>query len=251
MYERFLDRAKKVMQTANQEAQRFNHEYIGTEHILLGLAKDEDCVAMKVLKRLGISAKVLRREVEKLVQSGSEMITMGRLPQTPRAKKVIEYAMEEARNLNHNYVSTEHLLLGMMREDKCVAAQALMKLGLTIEKVREAVLAVLAQKESSAKGSLATFEPDASGQSTVELTPDQLKVIDDFCEDAGIGRDGASLLLRIFQRPKPTPKYATDFSGNDFVNFCHATIRCELVASFQDLMRLRAWKYFSSYQDGN
>ena len=104
MYERFTDRARKVMQLANQEAQRFNHEYIGTEHILLGLVKEGSGVAANVLKNLDVDLRKIRLEVEKLVQSGPEMVTMGKLPQTPRAKKVIEYSMEEARNLNHNYV---------------------------------------------------------------------------------------------------------------------------------------------------
>ena len=140
MYERFTDRARKVMQLANQEAQRFNHEYIGTEHILLGLVKEGSGVAANVLKNLEVDLRKIRLEVEKIVQSGPDMVTMGKLPQTPRAKKVVEYAMEEARNLNHNYVGTEHLLLGLIREQEGVAAQVLMNLGLKLEDVREEVL---------------------------------------------------------------------------------------------------------------
>ncbi len=143
MYERFTDRARKVMQLANQEAQRFNHEYIGTEHILLGLIKEGSGVAANVLKNLDIDLRKIRLEVEKLVQSGPDMVTMGKLPQTPRAKKVIEYSMEEARNLNHNYVGTEHILLGLLREQEGVAAQVLMNLGLKLEDVREEVLNLL------------------------------------------------------------------------------------------------------------
>ena len=143
MYERFTDRARKVMQLANQEAQRFNHEYIGTEHILLGLVKEGSGVAANVLKNLEVDLRKIRLEVEKIVQSGPDMVTMGKLPQTPRAKKVIEYAMEEARNLNHNYVGTEHLLLGLLREQEGVAAQVLMNLGLKLEDVREEVLNLL------------------------------------------------------------------------------------------------------------
>jgi len=143
MYERFTDRARKVMQLANQEAQRFNHEYIGTEHILLGLIKEGSGVAANVLKNLDVDLRKIRLEVEKLVQSGPDMVTMGRLPQTPRAKKVIEYSMEEARNLNHNYVGTEHILLGLLREQEGVAAQVLMNLGLKLEDVREEVLNLL------------------------------------------------------------------------------------------------------------
>src|SRR5436309_4418177 len=140
MYERFTDRARKVMQLANQEAQRFNHEYIGTEHILLGLVKEGSGVAANVLKNLDIDLRKIRLEVEKIVQSGPDMVTMGKLPQTPRAKKVIEYSIEEARNLNHNYVGTEHLLLDLLREQEGVAAQVLMNLGLKLEDVREEVL---------------------------------------------------------------------------------------------------------------
>jgi ATP-dependent Clp protease ATP-binding subunit ClpC len=156
MYERFTDRARKVMQLANQEAQRFNHEYIGTEHILLGLVKEGSGVAANVLKNLDIDLRKIRLEVEKIVQSGPDMVTMGKLPQTPRAKKVIEYSIEEARNLNHNYVGTEHLLLGLLREQEGVAAQVLMNLGLKLEDVREEVLNLLghnmATEESSGGG---------------------------------------------------------------------------------------------------
>ena len=151
MYERFTDRARKVMQLANQEAQRFNHEYIGTEHILLGLVKEGSGVAANVLKNLDVDLRKIRLEVEKLVQSGPEMVTIGKLPQTPRAKKVIEYSMEEARNLNHNYVGTEHILLGLLREQEGVAAQVLMNLGMKLEDVREEVLNLLGHGMESAE----------------------------------------------------------------------------------------------------
>ncbi len=137
------DRARKMLALANQEAQRLGHEYIGTEHILLGLVKEGSGVGANVLKNLDIDLRKVRIEVEKLVKTGPEMVTMGKLPQTPRAKKVIEYAIEEARNLNHNYVGTEHLLLGLLREHDGVAAQVLMNLGLKLEEVREEVLNLL------------------------------------------------------------------------------------------------------------
>ncbi|HMC67048.1 MAG TPA: Clp protease N-terminal domain-containing protein, partial [Gemmataceae bacterium] len=129
MYERFTDRARDVMQLANREAHSFNHEYIATEHILLGLVREGSGVAAQVLKGLNIDLQKIRLEVEKIVQSGPDMVTMGRLPQTPRAKKVIEYAIEEAQSLHHDYVGTEHLLLGLLREDEGVASQVLMNLG--------------------------------------------------------------------------------------------------------------------------
>ncbi|MHC4070147.1 MAG: ATP-dependent Clp protease ATP-binding subunit [Planctomycetota bacterium] len=143
MFERFTDRARKVMALANQEAQRFNHEFIGTEHLLLGLVKEGSGVGATVLKNLDVDIKKLRLEVEKLVHSGPDMVTMGKLPQTPKAKKVIEYAIEEARALNHNYVGTEHILLGLLRESEGIAAQVLMNLGLKLEDVRQEVLNLL------------------------------------------------------------------------------------------------------------
>ncbi|MFT3683320.1 MAG: ATP-dependent Clp protease ATP-binding subunit [Phycisphaerales bacterium] len=174
MFERFTDRARKVMALANQEAQRFNHEYIGTEHILLGLVKEGSGVGANVLKSLDVDLRKVRLEVEKLVKPGPEMVTMGRLPQTPRAKKVIEYAIEEARNLNHNYVGTEHLLLGLLREHDGVAAQVLMNLGLKLEQVREEVLNLLGAssggEEEASGGSPAggggSKEPTSSGGSS-------------------------------------------------------------------------------------
>ena len=174
MYERFTDRARKVMQLANQEAQRFNHEYIGTEHILLGLVKEGSGVAANVLKNLEVDLRKIRLEVEKIVQSGPDMVTMGKLPQTPRAKKVIEYAMEEARNLNHNYVGTEHLLLGLIREQEGVAAQVLMNLGLKLEDVREEVLNLLGHGMEGAEGTSergGAGQASASGKSGKSKTP--------------------------------------------------------------------------------
>ncbi len=165
MFERFTDRARKVMQLANQEAQRFNHEYIGTEHILLGLVKEGSGVAANVLRNLDIDLRKIRLEVEKLVQSGPEMVTIGKLPHTPRAKKVIEYSMEEARNLNHNYVGTEHILLGLLREQDGVAAQVLMNLGMKLEDVREEVLSLLGHGIDSSDGNPGRLEGASSGSS--------------------------------------------------------------------------------------
>jgi ATP-dependent Clp protease ATP-binding subunit ClpA len=149
MYERFTDRARKAMQLANQEAQRLNHEYIGTEHILLGLVKEGAGVAANVLKNLDVDLRKIRLETEKIVQSGPDAVTMGKLPQTPWAKKVIEYSIEEARIFDHNYVGTEHLLIGLLREEEGVAAQVLMNLGIKLEYVREETLNLLGQGGSS------------------------------------------------------------------------------------------------------
>jgi ATP-dependent Clp protease ATP-binding subunit ClpC len=165
MFERFTDRARKVMALANQEAQRLNHEYIGTEHILLGLVKEGSGVGANVLRNLDVDLRKVRLEVEKLVRAGPEMVTMGRLPQTPRAKKVIEYAIEEARNLNHNYVGTEHLLLGLLREHDGVAAQVLMNLNLKLEEVREEVLNLLGAGNEQGESMDSTGGAPGSGPS--------------------------------------------------------------------------------------
>jgi ATP-dependent Clp protease ATP-binding subunit ClpC len=140
MFDRFTDRAKKVMNLARQEAQRFNHEYLGTEHVLLGLVQEGSGVAANVLKNMGIDLNKIRVEVEKIVKTGPSMVTMGQLPFTPRAKKVLELSMEEAGNLGHNYIGTEHLLLGLIKENEGIAAQVLMNLSIKLEDVREEVL---------------------------------------------------------------------------------------------------------------
>ena len=183
MYERFTDRARKVMQLANQEAQRFNHEYIGTEHILLGLVKEGSGVAANVLKNLDVDLRKIRLEVEKLVQSGPEMVTMGKLPQTPRAKKVIEYSMEEARNLNHNYVGTEHILLGLLREQEGVAAQVLMNLGLKLEEVREEVLNLLGHGVEGEAGERGGREGGPSESHPTKSSKSKTPALDSFGRD--------------------------------------------------------------------
>ena len=150
-----------MIQLANQEAQRFNHEYIGTEHILLGLVKEGSGVAANVLKNLDIDLRMIRLEVEKIVHSGPDMVTTGKLPQTPRAQKVIEYAMEEAKKLSHNYVGTEHLLHGLLREQEGVAAQVIISLGLKLEDVREEVARMLGAPSKAGPAQHATAEHPA------------------------------------------------------------------------------------------
>ncbi|MFZ9088983.1 MAG: ATP-dependent Clp protease ATP-binding subunit, partial [Planctomycetaceae bacterium] len=181
MFERFTDRARKVMQLANQEAQRFNHEYIGTEHILLGLVKEGSGVAANVLKNLDVDLRKIRLEVEKIVQTGPDMVTMGKLPQTPRAKKVIEFAMDEAKNLNHNYVGTEHLLLGLLREHEGVAAQVLMNLSLKLEEVRDEVLNLLGHGMDAPEAG--PDERAASGTSSRGSSRSKTPALDSFGRD--------------------------------------------------------------------
>jgi len=161
VYDRLTDRAREVLKFANQEANRFNHEYIGTEHLLLGLVKQGNGVAAEVLKRLDVDRPTIRAEVEKLIQSGPDMVTMGRLPMTPRAKHVLNYAIAESKELKHDYVGTEHILLGLIREDEGVAAQILMNLGLRLSQIREEVIRVLkAESESAGEKRIPTGKDD-------------------------------------------------------------------------------------------
>ncbi len=148
MFDKFTDRARKVMALAREEAKRFNHEYIGTEHILLGLVKEGSGVAANVLQNLDIDLKKIRLEIEKIVQTGPDLVSVGQLPFTPRVKKVLEYAIEEARAMGHNYIGTEHQLLGLLREQEGVAAQVLLNLGVKLEDVREEVVELLGAESS-------------------------------------------------------------------------------------------------------
>ena len=165
MFDRFTDRAKKVMSFARQEAQKFNHEYIGTEHILLGLIQEGSGVAANVLKNMNVDLEKIRHEVEKIVKTGPSMVTMGQLPFTPRAKKVLELSMEEASQLSHNYIGTEHLLLGLIKENEGIAAQVLMNLGVKLEDVREEVLDFLGASEGGNEEEAESQEGQSQPQS--------------------------------------------------------------------------------------
>jgi ATP-dependent Clp protease ATP-binding subunit ClpC len=143
MFNRFTERARKVIILAKEEARRFNHDYIGTEHILLGLIREGEGVAAAVLQKMGVSLENIRLEIEKLVQPGPTTQIIGDIPFTPRAKKALELAAEEARALGHNYIGTEHLLLGLIREGEGVASQVLLNLGLDLNSVRNEVMELL------------------------------------------------------------------------------------------------------------
>jgi ATP-dependent Clp protease ATP-binding subunit ClpA len=142
MFERFSDRARRVMTLAQEEARMFDHDYIGTEHILLGLIHEGEGVAAKALESLGISLDAVRQQVEEIIGRGRQAPS-GHIPFTPRAKKVLELADREARALGHSYVGTEHILLGLIREGDGVAAQVLVKLGADLNRVRQQVIQLL------------------------------------------------------------------------------------------------------------
>jgi ATP-dependent Clp protease ATP-binding subunit ClpC len=149
MSDRFTDRANKVTAMAGQEARRFGHKQIDTEHLLLGLFKEGHGTAAKVLKNIKVDMDKLLREVKKLPGSRRNAVTGGQISQTPRAKKVIGYAAEEAEAMKKDCIGTEHILLGLLRETECVAATVLINLGLTVEKVREEIKKVYLKKQRS------------------------------------------------------------------------------------------------------
>jgi ATP-dependent Clp protease ATP-binding subunit ClpC len=161
MFDRFTDRARKVMGYARQEAERFNHDYIGTEHILLGLVKEGSGVAANVLENLDIDLEKLRLEVEKRVKHGPDTGTMGQLPFTKRARRVLDLAVEEAKGLGHKYVGTEHLLLGLLRDEEGKAAEVLQALGLRLEEVRREVMELLGA-DAAAETQAAPAKPGES-----------------------------------------------------------------------------------------
>jgi len=171
MFERFTDRARKAMGYARKEAERLNHEYIGTEHILLGLVKEGSGVAANVLDRLGVDLEKIRTEIESMVKRGSGSPSPGHLPFTPRAKKVLDYAADEARRLDDSYVGTEHLLLGLLRENRGVAAQVLMNLGVKLEEARAEVMELLGA------------EPEAKEPSAAEGSDSKTPALDSFGRD--------------------------------------------------------------------
>jgi ATP-dependent Clp protease ATP-binding subunit ClpC len=163
-FEKFTERARKVLTLAQEEAHRFNHNYIGTEHLLLGLVREGDGVAARVLANMGVQLPKVRSAVEFIIGRGDSMI-VGEIGLTPRAKKVIELAVDEARRLNHHYIGTEHLLLGLVREGEGIAAGVLESLGVSLEKVRQQVMQVVSQSSGYQQKSQQTKTPymDALG----------------------------------------------------------------------------------------
>jgi ATP-dependent Clp protease ATP-binding subunit ClpC len=146
-FHRFTERARKVMQLAQEEAQRLQHNYIGTEHLLLGLVREGKGVAAKTLTSLGVDLEKVRKAVEDIISRGVSPVA-GEIGLTPRAKKVIELAVDEARHLNHHYIGTEHLLLGVIREGEGIGAGVLESLGLSLQEVRTKIMQILAENQA-------------------------------------------------------------------------------------------------------
>jgi ATP-dependent Clp protease ATP-binding subunit ClpC len=171
MFERFTDRARRVVVLAQEEARMLNHNYIGTEHILLGLIHEGEGVAAKALESLGISLEGVRQQVEEIIGQGQQAPS-GHIPFTPRAKKVLELSLREALQLGHNYIGTEHILLGLIREGEGVAAQVLVKLGADLNRVRQQVIQLLSGYQGK--------EPAAAGSAPGEAAPSTSLVLDQF-----------------------------------------------------------------------
>src|SRR6201993_1579145 len=161
MFERFTDRARRVVVLAQEEARMLNHNYIGTEHILLGLIHEGEGVAAKALESLGISLEAVRQQVEEIIGQGQAAPT-GPIPFTPRAKKVLELSLREALQLGHNYIGTEHILLGLIREGEGVAAQVLQKLGADLNRVRQQVIQLLSGHIGKGEGQPSEAAPQGS-----------------------------------------------------------------------------------------
>src|SRR5215469_6918773 len=158
-FDKFTERARKVLSLAQEEAQRFQHNYIGTEHLLLGLVREGEGVAAKVLNNLGVELNKVRGAVEFIIGRG-DRIVIGEIGLTPRAKKVIELAVDEARRLSHHYIGTEHLLLGLVREGNGIAAGVLESLGVNLERVRTQTIRVLGHAgDTPAEGSTEKATP--------------------------------------------------------------------------------------------
>jgi ATP-dependent Clp protease ATP-binding subunit ClpA len=143
VFERFTDRARRAVVLAQEEARLLNHNYLGTEHILLGLIREGDGIAARALVQLGISLDAVRAEVERIIGQGGGEVPAGHIPFTPRAKQVLELALREALQLGHNYIGTEHILLGLLREGEGVASQVLVRLGADLSRVRQQVIQML------------------------------------------------------------------------------------------------------------
>jgi ATP-dependent Clp protease ATP-binding subunit ClpA len=191
MFERFTDRARRVVVLAQEEARMLNHNYVGTEHILLGLIHEGDGVAAKALESLGISLEAVRAQVEEIIGQGQQ-IPSGHIPFTPRAKKVMELSLREALQLGHDYIGTEHILLGLIREGDGVAAQVLIRLGADLNRVRQQVIAVLYQSKEPrlARRPAEEGAPLPEVQARLDAVEDWLAAVD---QRVGTGPDTSDL----------------------------------------------------------
>ena len=203
MFERFTDRARRVIVLAQEEARMLNHNYIGTEHILLGLIHEGEGVAAEALESLGISLDAVRQQVEEIIGRGQE-VPSGHIPFTPRAKKVLELSLRESLQLGHNYIGTEHILLGLIREGDGVAAQVLVRLGADLNRVRHQVIQLIAGRP------LREGAPGPEVQARLDVVEIRLAVLE---HRVGTGPDTSDLDEQIAQvrREKESAVDALDY----------------------------------------
>jgi ATP-dependent Clp protease ATP-binding subunit ClpA len=215
MFERFTDRARRVVVLAQEEARLLNHNYIGTEHILLGLIHEGEGVAATSLESLGISLEAVRGQVEEIIGQGQSAPT-GHIPFTPRAKKVLELSLREAKQLGHNSIGTEHILLGLVREGEGVAAQVLVELGADLSRVRQQVIQVMS---GYAGGTVAAEQAEARTRLVRMTVPEDLRQAEvklahvrrakeaaieaeDFEQAAALRNQERELLARVAERER-------------------------------------------------
>jgi ClpA/ClpB-like protein/UvrB/UvrC motif-containing protein len=213
MFERFTDRARRVIVLAQEEARMLSHNYIGTEHILLGLLHEGEGVAAKALESLGISLDAVRQQVEEIIGQGQQAPS-GHIPFTPRAKKVLELTRREADQLGHNYIGTEHILLGLIREGDGVAAQVLVTLGADLNRVRRQVIQLLhghpAEEPVSARSAALNLRVSPAVQTRLQAVEQRLAAIE---QRVGTGPDTSDLDEQIAQvcRQKESATDAQDY----------------------------------------
>ena len=252
MFERFTDRARRVVILAQEEARLLNHNYIGTEHILLGLIHEHEGVAAKALESLDISLESVRGQVEEIIGQGAKPPD-GHIPFTPRAKRVLELSLREALQLGHNYIGTEHVLLGLIREGEGVAAQVLVKLGADLARVREQVvhlLATLGEVSSSASGGESerlVGEPSAS-RSRVLASRERVNISSGGPLEATVGYSRA---VRVGDQVAVAGTTTLNPGGVDHPGDCYMQTRAVLSliedalrqagASLSDVVRTRAF----------
>ena len=222
MFERFTEKAIKVIMLAQEEARRLGHNFVGTEQVLLGLIGEGTGVAAKTLKSMGVNLKDARTEVEKIIGRGSGFVAV-EIPFTPRAKRVLELSWDEARQLGHNYIGTEHLLLGLIREGEGVAARVLENLGVDLNKVRSNVIKMLGESKpaTTAGSSSSSSSSSSSGSSSKAKTPS----LDEFGRDLTLAAQELRLdpvvgrekeierVIQILARRNP-PRHAGSVSKN-------------------------------------
>ncbi len=192
MSNRFTERAQRVILIAQEEAKRLNHDYVGTEHLLLGLIALGEGVAAQVVANLGVDLRRVRAEIEKIVGTGDNVMLLGEIPFTPRAKKVLELAVEEAQNMGHNYVGTEHLLLGLIREEEGVAARVMENIGVRLDVVREEVISLLGEgQQGPSQGAGPAPSGPAAHHGSAPKSKSKTPTLDEFGRDLTLmAKDG-------------------------------------------------------------